>query len=50
MRRSAQLGRAGAVGVLAIAALEVVIMISPFAGFFYAGLQGQSWDSSPRAP
>jgi protein-S-isoprenylcysteine O-methyltransferase Ste14 len=39
MRRSAQLSRAGALLVFGIAALEVVIMISPFAGFFYAGLQ-----------
>lgn len=39
MRRSAQFGCAGAILVFAIAALEVVIMISPFAGFFYAGLR-----------
>lgn len=42
MRRSAQLGRAGALLVFGIAALEVVIMISPFAGFFYASLQFES--------
>ncbi len=42
MRRSGQLGRAGALLVFGIAALEVMIMISPFAGFFYAGLQFES--------
>lgn len=39
MRLSAQLGRAGTLLVLGIAAAEVLIMISPFAGFFYASLQ-----------
>ncbi len=39
MKTSTQLGRAGALFVFGIAALEVVIMISPFAGFFYASLQ-----------
>lgn len=31
------LGRYGALAVLGLAAAEVIIMISPFAGFFYAG-------------
>lgn len=39
MKFSAQPGRLGAVAVLAIAAAEVLIMITPFAGFFYASLQ-----------
>jgi protein-S-isoprenylcysteine O-methyltransferase Ste14 len=39
MRSSTKLGRAGALLLLAIPALEVLIMISPFAGFFYASLQ-----------
>lgn len=39
MTSSAQLGRLGALLVFGIAALEVLIMISPFAGFFYASLQ-----------
>src|SRR5919106_569545 len=39
MRSSTQLGRFGALVVLGIAAAEVLIMISPFAGFFYAHLQ-----------
>ncbi len=37
--KSGQLGRLGAATVLAIAAAEVLIMISPFAGFFYARLR-----------
>lgn len=43
MRSSAPLGRLGALLVFGIAALEVVIMISPFAGFFYASLQFESF-------
>ncbi|HET7853993.1 MAG TPA: isoprenylcysteine carboxylmethyltransferase family protein [Candidatus Methylomirabilis sp.] len=39
MRFSAQTGRLGAAAVLALAAAEVLIMITPFAGFFYASLQ-----------
>lgn len=39
MRGPRQFGRLGALVVLGIAALEVVIMISPFAGFFYTTLQ-----------
>jgi protein-S-isoprenylcysteine O-methyltransferase Ste14 len=39
MRFSGQTGRLGALAVLAVAAAEVLIMISPFAGFFYASLQ-----------
>lgn len=39
MRSSTPLGRLGALVVLGIAAAEVLIMISPFAGFFYASLQ-----------
>jgi protein-S-isoprenylcysteine O-methyltransferase Ste14 len=39
MRTAAPLGRAGVLLVLGTAALEVVIMISPFAGYFYASLQ-----------
>lgn len=38
MKSSGQLGRAGAAVVLGIAAAEVLIMISPFAGFFYTSL------------
>lgn len=34
-----QAGRWGALVVLGLAACEVLIMISPFAGFFYAGLR-----------
>jgi len=34
VRAQTQLGRAGALIVLGIAALEVVMMISPCAGFF----------------
>lgn len=39
MRSSTPFGRLGALVVLGIAAAEVLIMISPFAGFFYASLQ-----------
>jgi len=39
MRLSTQTGRLGALAVLAVAAAEVLIMITPFAGFFYASLQ-----------
>ena len=39
MRSSTPLGRLGALVVLGIAAVEVLIMISPFAGFFYASLK-----------
>lgn len=39
MRWCTPLGRLGALVVLGIAAAEVLIMISPFAGFFYASLQ-----------
>lgn len=42
MRVSTPLGRTGALLVFGIAALEVVIMISPFAGFFYASLRFES--------
>jgi len=37
--KSGQLGRLGAALVLGVAAAEVLIMISPFAGFFYARLR-----------
>lgn len=36
MRSSTQLGRFGALALLGVAAAEVLIMISPFASFFYA--------------
>ncbi len=36
---SGQFGRLGALFVLGVAAVEVIIMVSPFAGFFYARLQ-----------
>jgi protein-S-isoprenylcysteine O-methyltransferase Ste14 len=39
MRSASQLGRLGAVLVLGLAACEVLIMISPFAGFFYGGVR-----------
>jgi len=39
VRSSTPLGRLGALALLGIAAAEVLIMISPFAGFFYASLQ-----------
>lgn len=39
MRSSTPFGRLGTLVVLGIAAAEVLIMISPFAGFFYASLQ-----------
>lgn len=39
MRSSAQLGRLGVLVVFGVAAAEVLIMISPFAGFFYASLR-----------
>ena len=39
VRSSTPFGRLGALAVLGIAAAEVLIMISPFAGFFYASLQ-----------
>jgi protein-S-isoprenylcysteine O-methyltransferase Ste14 len=39
MRSAKQLGRWGALAVLALGAAEVLIMISPFAGFFYASVQ-----------
>ncbi len=39
MRSPIPLGRLGALVVFGIAAAEVLIMISPFAGFFYASLQ-----------
>jgi len=39
MKSLAQVGRLGALVVLGIAAAEVLIMISPFAGFFYASLR-----------
>lgn len=39
MTTSSQLGRLGALFVLGVAAAEVIIMVSPFAGFFYARLQ-----------
>ena len=39
MSSSIPLGRLGALAVLGIAAAEVLIMISPFAGFFYASLR-----------
>jgi protein-S-isoprenylcysteine O-methyltransferase Ste14 len=38
MRSGAQLGRWGALLVFGLAACEVLIMISPFAGFFYASV------------
>lgn len=39
MKFSTRTGRLGALAVLAVAAAEVLIMITPFAGFFYASLQ-----------
>lgn len=39
MRFSTRAGRLGALAILGVAAAEVLIMISPFAGFFYASLQ-----------
>lgn len=39
MKASGQLGRLGALAVLGLGAAEVLMMISPFAGFFYARLQ-----------
>lgn len=39
MKATGQLGRWGALVVLGLGAAEVIIMISPFAGFFYASLQ-----------
>jgi protein-S-isoprenylcysteine O-methyltransferase Ste14 len=39
MRSTGQFGRWGVLAVLGIGAAEVLIMISPFAGFFYAGVQ-----------
>ncbi|MFQ5926665.1 MAG: methyltransferase, partial [Terriglobia bacterium] len=39
MRRSAQIGRFAATLALGLAAAEVVIMISPFAGLFYGSLR-----------
>ena len=39
MRCYTRAGRLGALAVLAVAAAEVLIMITPFAGFFYASLQ-----------
>ncbi|MFQ5739190.1 MAG: methyltransferase family protein [Acidobacteriota bacterium] len=39
MKSYAHLGRFGALLVLGLAACEVLLMISPFAGFFYASLQ-----------
>ena len=39
MKSSSQLGRWGALLVLGLGATEVLIMISPFAGFFYAGVR-----------
>ena len=38
MKSGAQLGRWGALLVFGLAACEVLIMISPFAGFFYASV------------
>jgi protein-S-isoprenylcysteine O-methyltransferase Ste14 len=40
--KETQAGRFGALVVLGIAAAEVLIMISPFAGFFYTSLQFES--------
>ena len=37
MKTTSQLGRWGVLLVLGLGAAEVLIMISPFAGFFYAG-------------
>jgi protein-S-isoprenylcysteine O-methyltransferase Ste14 len=39
MKSPSQIGRWGALAVLGLGAAEVLIMISPFAGFFYASLQ-----------
>jgi hypothetical protein len=39
MKRTSQLGRWGALLVMGLGACEVLIMISPFAGFFYASLR-----------
>ena len=39
MRSTSQFGRWGVLAVLGLGAAEVLIMISPFAGFFYAGVQ-----------
>ena len=39
MRSASQLGRWGALAVLGLGAAEVLIMIGPFAGFFYASVQ-----------
>jgi len=39
MKSTSQLGRLGALAVLGLGAAEVLIMISPFAGFFYASLR-----------
>lgn len=39
MKSPTQIGRVGTLFVLGVAAAEVLIMISPFAGFFYASLQ-----------
>ena len=37
MKEMSQLGRWGALLVVGLGACEVLIMISPFAGFFYSG-------------
>ena len=42
MRVSGQAGRYGAVVVIGLVAAEVLIMISPFMGFFYASLRFES--------
>lgn len=39
MKSTSQLGRLGALALLGLGAAEVLIMISPFAGFFYASLR-----------
>ncbi|MBT8363079.1 MAG: hypothetical protein KJP23_00135, partial [Deltaproteobacteria bacterium] len=42
MSATSHIGRFGAILVLGIAALEVLIMISPFAGLFYTSLRYES--------
>ena len=42
MSATSRIGRLGAILVLGIAALEILIMISPFAGFFYTSLRYES--------